>query len=539
MTIDTKSAGLVRAPQGSTRSPDEPAAGRAVAWLLALAAAFAGLGVFLALYLVSWDAEWTYVTLGGPAVLGRIGLFQDELVGERLPLPYYLIGLVQAFHGPSLLGGRLASLATGVLALGLTFAGARALAGPSAGLLAAAFLATHTLVVGYFATASYFGLCAALVAGGVAATASIRRPLGSVLTMACFTALAFSRANLAMLAPSALIWLVVTARTRAERVALVAVCGVPPLVFFLWSPEHLKILAYVPGVDALVAPLGYRSGYSMGGHHVFVGREVVESTVWFVRRHAPWIAATAVLAVAQVVARASGARRPRRGGVLLVGALALYTLAWQVLILRIYLKSVAAWAAAFAPLWAIVLGCWAAALLRPGALSGRWRALVAAGLAAILLASPTVSRHTAMPLRLPEQTYVRALDEAAAAIRSIVPPGAQAFVFGNPLPAYLAGARLYLRQTSHHTTLVTSSDRVAIQRSGLWGRNELERWLGSEARYAVVERAVVAHLQTIPAYAPLMARMESLLGEHFAHVAEVGGAAGTPRQRVYVRRWPR
>jgi hypothetical protein len=519
-------------PRGEIAPP------RAAGWLVALAVAFTFLGVFLAAYLVSWDAEWSYVTLGGDAVSGRIGLFQDELVGERLPLPYYLIGLVEVAAGPTLLGARLASLAAGVSALVLTFVAARALAGPAAGLLAAAFLATHTVVAGYFAAASYFGLCAALVAGGVAAVAAIPRPWGSLLAMACFTALAFSRANLAVLAPAVLIALVFTARSRVERLAIVAVCGLPPLLFFLWSWDHLKILAYAPGLDRLVAPLGYRSGYSMGGQDVFAARGVGESALWFAKRHASWLAASVLLAGAGLVAHLWGATARWPPGMLAIAALAVYALAWQVVIFRIYLKSVAASVVAFAPLWAIVLGCAAATLLRTGALPRPWRLLLAFGLAALLLMSPTFSRHAAMPRPLPEQTFVGALSEAAVGVRSVVPPGARTFVFGNPLPAFLAGAELYLRQTSHQTTLVTSSDRFAIRRSGLWGRDDLERWLGHEAHYAIVEPAVMAHLRTVAAYAPLMARMESLLAEHFTPAAEVGGPGGTPRQYVYVRRRP-
>ena len=516
--------------------PGEMTSARVGGWLTALAAAFVALGVFLALYLVTWDAEWSYVTLGGKAVTGHIGLFQDELIGERLPLPYYLIGLVEVAAGPTLLGARLVSLAAGVAALGLTFVAARALGGGPAGLLAAAFLATHALLAGYYAIASYFALCAALVAGGVAAACAIARPWGSLLAMACFTALAFSRANLAVIAPAALIALAVTARTRAERVALVCVCCVPPLLFFLWSSDHLKILAYVPGVHRLVTALDYRSGYSMGGQHVFYTREVGESALWFARRHAPWLAASALLAGFALVARRAG-RAPRwPTGVLVVAALAVYTLAWQVVILRIYLKSVAAWAVPFAPLWAIVLGCAAAGLLRDGALPWPWRRLLACGLGAILLVSPTFSPHPSMPRPLPERTFMSALTDAAAGIRSVVPPGTRVFVFGNPLPSFLAGAELYLRQTSHYTTLVPSPDRRAIQRSGLWGREELEEWLGREARYAIIEPGAVVQLSKLEAYAPLMARLETLLAERFERRAEIGDVAGVVRQQVYVRR---
>src|SRR5262245_51147117 len=242
-----------------------------------LGLAFVSVGLLYCAYLVTWDAEWTYVTMGRPALLGRIGLFQNEMMGERLPLPYYVIGLTQVLAGPSLLAGRLASLVLGVIALALTFVAGRAIAGNGAGLLAAAFLAVHGFVVGYYAVASYFALCAALVAAAVAAFAGLRRPAGSVIAMACFVAVAFSRANLAVMAPLVLLYLLLTATSRSERWWLLTVFALPPLVFFLWSTEHWKILAYVPGLGSLVAPLGYRSAFALGTHAVWTDRELSDN----------------------------------------------------------------------------------------------------------------------------------------------------------------------------------------------------------------------------------------------------------------------
>jgi len=509
---------------------------RTLAWLLGLAVAFVLLGLLYSAYLLSWDAEWTYMTMGRLALTGRIGLFQDEMMGERLPLPYYVIGLSQLITGPSLLSGRVISLAFGLLALGFTFLAARSIAGNGAGLLAAAFLATHAMVVGYYAAASYFGFCAALMAAGIAALTGLRRPAGSLVCMACFTAVAFSRANLAVMAPLVLIYMLVTADTLRERVGLLVVCGLPALAFFLWSTDHLKILAYVPGLGGLVAPLGYRSAFALGTQALWIDREGGENLVWFIKRHAAFIAPTVVLAAALLVARARGHRITLPRPVWLVAVLVLYTFGWQMIILRFYLKSIAAWAATFAPLWAIVLGCVAAAVLDAReARIGPVRIATAIACGVSLLLSPAFSRHAAMPRPLPDVTTVRAYDVAATTFRASISPDQRVFVLGNPLLAYLAGGRLYPQQTFHFTTLVPSTDHYAVSRSGFWGERELEQWLGRDAAFAVVEPAVLEVLRAVPAYTPLVARLETLLGQHFRRVVEVGSVVGAPRQVLYRR----
>jgi len=172
-------------------------ASRAAWWLIAIIVVFAAFGLLSCFYLGRWDGdgEWSYLTLGDLALRGRIGPFQDEMGGEQLPFPVYLIGLLQLVAGPSLLAARVTSLVCGGGALVFTFLVSRAIAGPAAGLIAAAFLATHGGLVGYYAAASYFGWCAALVAAGAAAYAGLRRPFGSLACIACLTVLAFSRAN--------------------------------------------------------------------------------------------------------------------------------------------------------------------------------------------------------------------------------------------------------------------------------------------------------------------------------------------------------
>src|SRR3989442_1502751 len=126
---------------------------RDVVWLAAIIAVVLGLGAMFAAYIVPWDGEWGFVVLGPMLLRGEIRLFQDEIVGQRLPVPFYVIGASQLVVGRSLVAARVTSLLLGAAALAATFALGRALGGRACGFLSALFLATHALVIGYFATA--------------------------------------------------------------------------------------------------------------------------------------------------------------------------------------------------------------------------------------------------------------------------------------------------------------------------------------------------------------------------------------------------
>jgi hypothetical protein len=523
-------------------SPDigrhaEPPRSRTAIALAAVVVAFCAHAMLFAIYLVPWDAEWGYVTLGRLAVEGRISLFQDEMNGERMPLPYYVIGLSQ-LAGPSLLAARAASLAIGALAVILTFRAGAAIAGPSCGLLAAAFLATHGVVVGYFGAASYFSVCSALTAGGIVALTHLRRPWGSVLCMACFVGVAFARANLAVMAPLVFGYLIWTAATRAERLMLLAVFAGPPALFFASSSDHWKILAYVPILERLVAPLGYRSGFALGAHELFPSGSIARAALWFGRMHFFWLATGAVFVMAWTIALTRGVRPLSRGGryAALCAVLVTWTLAWQIVILREYPKSVAAWVASFAPPWAVLLGWAGASLLASTRLPAALRLAVVAAIAVAFAIGPSHPRHGAMPLPLPTPSTIRQLEAVAETIRRVVPPGERVFVFGSSLPAYLAGGSPYLRQTVHPGAFSASSDAYAVSRSGMWGASELEAWLGRETRYALIDTQTVDRLGEIEAYRPLLRRMFALLDRHFELVAAVVSRPGDSQLRIFRRR---
>lgn len=510
-------------------------------WLAAILAGFTALGVFFALYLLSWDAEWGYVFLGNLAVRGEVRLFQDEMRGERLPLPYYVIGLSQAIGGRSLLAARLSSVALGAGVVLVTFALGSSVGGRTAGFLSALFLVTHGMVVGFYAAASYFALCSLLIAAGLLAI-SVGRPWGRLVGMGCFSALALSRPNLAVMAPAVWIYLMFQAGDRRERAALAAVAALPPIAFLAWSPEHWKILAYVPGVDRLVEPLGYRSVFKIGALSLIpdADRHWTEGVVWFVKRHFFWVLATAALAAGWAMSGARGAETGRRRLpplLLLTAGLVLYTLAWQAVIVRVAPRNVGAWAVALAPLWAVVLGCVAAMLIdrTPGML----RSGVIVMLLGVFAVSPIRSRHPSMPLVLPpEGTTLGRLEGEAVRIRSIVPPGQRVFLFGSSMPAYLAGTSPYLQQIMDTWTLVPSDDQYVVERSGLWGPRQVDRWLGHDAAYALVEPDLLRAYGSIAAYRDVAARIESLLRRHFVLVAKADGSPWTSALWIYRRARP-
>jgi 4-amino-4-deoxy-L-arabinose transferase-like glycosyltransferase len=516
---------------------------REVGWLAAILASFLALAVFLACYLVPWDDEFGYIIYGPLAWTGQLRLFQDEMTGQRLPLPYWVIGLSQVITGTSVLTARLTSIVLGATTIGLTFALGRVLGGSAAGFMSALFLATHALVVGYYAGASYHALSSLLLVAGLLAISRERSPGWPVLGMALIGGLWLCRANLAAMVPVVLVYLLVRARSRGEQLALLFAGLLPLAVFLAWSQEHLKILAYVPLASRLVEPLGYRSLFALQDFPE--GKPFAESLWWLVRRHLPWVIATVLLAAAI----ATRLRRPRVRWpsppppplVVFVAVLAVYALGCQMVILNMYLKSVAAWMNAFAPLWAVVLGYTASRLLEPGMVLPPVRAGLAVALAALFAVSPVVSRHTAMPLTLPAQSMLGVLEDQADRIRAVVPPGERIFFFGTtPIPAHLAGARFYIQQVLHTRTFVPRGDDRVVSRSGLWGPRQVDEWLSQEARYAIVEpRLLDVYRTTEPDYRPVIDQIEAALARHFVPVSEGGDGLWTPAFRVYRRTTPR
>src|SRR5438067_13156667 len=78
----------------------------------------------------SWDDETAYLAFGRAVWTTGASLFQDELPGHRMPLPFYVIGLSQLPIGPTLWGGRLLGIGIGLTTLALVVAVVRRRGGP-------------------------------------------------------------------------------------------------------------------------------------------------------------------------------------------------------------------------------------------------------------------------------------------------------------------------------------------------------------------------------------------------------------------------
>src|SRR2546427_388438 len=166
------------------------------------------------------------MALGRLAITGKIGLFQDEMTGQRMPLPYYVIGLSQLLFGRSLVAARLASAALGLACLVLVYLLGRRLGGEVAGVLALLFAATQSVIIGYFAGAYYHSLVAfeLLAALYVLLATDLRHR--RVIAMGCVALLFFTRPNVAPLIPLALaVFLAAPAIRRAPARASVASRG--------------------------------------------------------------------------------------------------------------------------------------------------------------------------------------------------------------------------------------------------------------------------------------------------------------------------
>jgi 4-amino-4-deoxy-L-arabinose transferase-like glycosyltransferase len=480
-------------------------------------------GYGLAHRMVTWTDESAYVHLGYLAAGGQISLFQDELTGSRMPLPFWVLGASQRLWGRSLLAARLTALGIGLVALVLTALIARRLAGDLAGLLAVFFFATQGVLVGYFATGTYHSLAAAILLGGLTLIIAVRRPWGPAFGILVLSLLFLTRTNLWPVMPGVLLLLVCQARTVRERLGLLAAAVAVPLVFFLSDARHLKILAYVPVIGRLVRSLGYPAGFAL----VDVPEPVLWDRLWaFVRlgRMYEFWALAALLLCLIVAMRRLGGRATggifSDGWTVWIAVLIVYIGCWQVLILWKFPKAVVGWFPSFAPLCAVLLGVGFARLLSLPDLGRRGRVITTAALVILFLAPVIIVRH---PLRVSgadaHAAPLQDLEAAAAHFRRDVKPGAKVFLWGDSLPLYLAGILPYLQQIHSTNTYALVEDRVAIEKSGLWGRKEMERWLSTDADYVVLEpRTLDEYRARHPEH---MARLDALLREHFDLVDKI------------------
>src|SRR3989442_10935121 len=124
---------------------------------------YLALAILLSRTMYSWDDETAHLAFGRAVWTAGASLFQDELPGHRMPLPFYVIGITQVLVGPTLWGGRLLSIAIGLTTLALLVAVMRPLEGRGAARLAALLFPTQGVPVGYLSTAAYISLAAPLL----------------------------------------------------------------------------------------------------------------------------------------------------------------------------------------------------------------------------------------------------------------------------------------------------------------------------------------------------------------------------------------
>ena len=505
-------------------------------WLVPVSALFLLQGVRLAWQMLTWPDESAYVHLGYLAVIHKANLFQDEMLGARMPLPFYVIGSSQLLWGRNLFAARLLSLAFGLSALILAAVIARRMAGNLGGILTALFLASNGVLVGYFATATYHAFAAAILLLGLALIVRIQARSVRALGVATLSVLVLVRTNLWTVPPAIVAALVIRARSIHYAILLIVVALIIPVAFFVWDVHHLKVLAYVPVIDRLVHPLGFRSTLELTAFDAQIRGNWWRALLRSLRMYEAWVVAAAVLCLVNV----AGARSKRsqytksgHGAVFALLALFAYTALTQVVVFANRLTQYPAYFPSWAPVGAILLGVgFARAIGDPNQAS--WRRHLVQGILVIVLVYPAIFiRHPLLPVPPVHPPAMVQLDLAAEHFARLIPPGSRVFLWGNSLPLYLAGSDPYLQQIYSDETLAAVEDTAAIRRNGLWGKSDIQRWLSKDAAYVVLDpRLLETGLSTRGEQIHLM---RGLLEKHFEWIGRVDDYQWFPYD-VYRRR---
>jgi len=508
-------------------------------WLVPVSALFVLQGIRMAGQMLTWPDESAYLHLGYLAAAHKINLFQDEMLGARMPLPFYVIGVSQVLWGRDLLTARLLSLAFGLTALVLAAVIARRIGGNLAGILAALFLASNGVLVGYFATATYHGLAAAILMLGLAMVVGVQSQSVKVVGIATLSLLILVRTNLWTIPPVVAATLAVQARRIPRAITLMAASLIIPVIFFAWDTRHLKVLAYVPVVGGLVRPLGYQSTLALTAFDAQIRGNWWMATLRTLRMYEAWIVAAGILCFAHVASERSRRSAPapwldRTGGAgLAILALFIYVALSQIIVFANRLPQYPAYFPSWAPLAAILLGTGFARFLGDPH-QVRWRRYLVQGALILVLTYPTVFvRHPLLPVPPAKPPVMEQLRLAAGHLERVIPPHSRVFLWGNSLPLYLAGRDPYLQQIYSDETLAAVEDTAAIQRNGLWGKRDIERWLSADSAYAVLDpRLLESGLAT---RGEQIALIRSLLEKHFERIGRVDDYRWLPYD-VYRRR---
>ena len=514
--------------------------------------------LFLSWELVDHDYEAEYLALGNLVVRGELNLYQDEVTGQWVPLPFWVYGLSQLVMGPSLLAGRLLSIVFGLGVVALIFMLARRWGGTAAAAVACGLFCTNGLIMGYFATVHFSSLVALLLLAGIYVLFCTEWQRRELTAMAVFSVLFLVKPHYWPTIPFVLVFLLWRARSGRERVTLTVAGLAVPVLFFAWDVRHLKMLAYMPIVKDWVAPLGYFSWHTLVEDperlwvsdyaDIFyqtgpVGRvvQIAKSFAFFLKRYLLWLVSLVALGGLAALPALRRRRLPAFGGptgLRFTFWLFWYLLVWQFVAVGVYIKQAFAYVGAFTPLMAVVLGCFFSAVWEREETRRPLRLAAAALVAFVLVVSPWVHRSHYLPRTLPPgRAPVPALRHAAERLADVIPPGeTRIFALANPLPIHLAGRRPYLRQFHQYYMVFTSArDPARYARAGMWGATEVEHWLGVDARYAIIEPKVLRFYGERTPYRELVGRVEALIAERFRLVETVKGY-GDDAYRVYARR---
>jgi hypothetical protein len=484
--------------------------------LFVIAALYLVQGFYYARVLTPTQDGVNYLVAGAMAVRGEIGLFDERLVGNRLPLPFYVLGFTQV-AGPSLRAARWLNVGLGLLTLLLTAGLARRLAGDVAGILAALFLTTQGVIVAYYSYEGYLAVAALCLILGLSVFGDGASPIRRVLGTALLGLLFFVRSNLWPVVPLALGYSLWRAKRLGERLLLVAVVLLPPLVFFTWDQRHLKLLAYVPVARRFVAPLGYVSALVLDDRQILPPAAQLWQLVRVVRRYEFWALAAALLAVILVWRAATGGRLQwATGRIRALAALLAMSIASLFVMYPWNYRWSGFYFVPYAPLAAVLLGVGYGGLWAETRPRSWHRRLLVLVLLCLLVPPLYFVRNPLLPTgdHLAKAPFAAA-HTAAAHLRRVVPGNPKVFFYGFNQVYYLSGlphTYLQLVYTLDPFPRIPVDDRVA-RRSGFVTRSEMRSWLSSDADYAVIDMKLIEEMA--PRFGETEKEMLNLVAKHF------------------------
>ena len=460
-------------------------------WLVAgllLALLLQGLFHVYALH-TDGDSDGAHLHHGWLVLRGELNLYGDSHTGHRTPLAYWWIGLSQLLYGPSLVAGRLVSLAAGLAGVVILWRAAHVALGARSGLIALCLMATQAYVLSHFAIAAFAGLAFFWVAGFVWFLLASESPWRHAWMVLCLVGLVMTRPQFGGMLFIVAVWAVSLARGRerwAVLVALLVPLGAFWLVFWPW-----KMLAYIPLTEGLAARWGYIPAVLVGDPDwtTRIGR----AAVLILRSYKAWLALAVACWAIWPVGFPRLPERARWAG-WLFGTFALT----QLLLTNVTWKVAVGYFPIFAFLAVIPLAARVEQCLAMK--SARWATrIMPTVLALALLAGPLWSPPPGLPASVDSRNPPAIqMQRAARELRRMIPEGTPVFLFGPATVLHEAGLRPPIQPSNHLETLQggCGPEHDVIRRSGLWCASDISFWLESFTLPATENLPEI----TLPAY---------------------------------------